>query len=434
MGVLNGRELRKVFEAVCPFNEKMELKPEEERKTILASNANIPLEVEARGFVMAAAQGKQSPMIIQLSYNSNNITGSASDSVKPIEGVERSNTNPAVEGAKRASDMVKWFVEDYNAKLVAISLDHFNVPKFDFQKHLQTPADPLQKRIAEARINDVIEFLHEYGKDAFPDLDKEVSKEIKEAYANYMGSSEYLKFKLDFLGTVQAISPAWGMIDTEKIPKILDFVITRDISDGVREVIGNDDMIIEAEFGATGVSGKEEEYEKLTGLELERFARQVVLFTRYSGAEGIAYPIGMAHAAKKGEKHEPDVEKLTLVQKTLFKEMGQYIPFAQHGGTGAARVIKGLVGKNNINTNYLVVEANFLYEWMQKYGEGVRGGDKKVCGTSIYTGMVAPVTQAAIEKLKECGTYQIGPEIIEYLRKSSDMTRQKEIILEKADE
>ena len=58
----------------------------------------------------------------------------------------------------------------------------------------------------------------------------------------------------------------------------------------------------------------------------------------------------MEHAAPSGEKHEPDVERLEAVQREIIKESGYYAPFAQHGGTGAKQLARGLVAKNNINT------------------------------------------------------------------------------------
>ena len=119
----------------------------------------------------------------------------------------------------------------------------------------------------------------------------------------------------------------------------------------------------------------------------------------------------MAHAAKIGEKHEPDVERLETVQRKLFLETCDYIPFAQHGGTGAARVARGLVGKDNINTRYLVVGANAFADHYEANKEAIRAGVKKACGTDIYKLMVRAVYDATIEKLKETGSYQKGPEL-----------------------
>ncbi|MCW4026528.1 MAG: hypothetical protein NWE76_03460, partial [Candidatus Bathyarchaeota archaeon] len=184
-----------------------------------------------------------------------------------------------------------------------------------------------------------------------------------------------------------------------------------EISDAVKRELGNDDIMLEAEFGATGKSGQELGYQQLRGKELEAFADQVIAFVNYTGAEGISYPIGMAHAAKIGEKHEPDMGRLETVQRKLLVETGDYVPFAQHGGTGAARVAYGLVGKNNINTRYLVVGANAFADHYEANKEAVRAGSKKACGTGIYNLMVQAVYEATIAKLKETGSYQKGPSL-----------------------
>jgi len=90
-----------------------------------------------------------------------------------------------------------------------------------------------------------------------------------------------------------------------------------------------------------------------------------------------AYDIGMKHAALKGEKYQPDIERLETAQRALFQELGEYIPFAQHGRTGAAQVIRGLVGKNNINTQYLVDGTNYFADYYEKNKDGIRKGNKK---------------------------------------------------------
>jgi fructose/tagatose bisphosphate aldolase len=213
---------------------------------------------------------------------------------------------------------------------------------------------------------------------------------------------------MDFINVVAAIIPAWGMIDTEKLPPVLNFIVTRDISDCIKKQLGNEDIILEAEFGATGKSGKELGYKLLRGKELENFADQVVSFIKYTGAEGIAYPIGMAHGAKIGEKHEPDTYRLETVQRKLFVDTGDYVPFAQHGGTGAAKVAHGLVGKNNINTKYLVAGAQAFAKHYEENKEALNAGSKKACGTGIYNLMVNSVYEATIKKLKETRSYQKG--------------------------
>lgn len=403
--LLTGRQLKACFRTFCPFESDGTLKPEEERVTILASNLNPPVDLEGRAFVMAAAQGEQSPMIIQISYNSMNLAGGKETHFKPPEGVTRQPMPyPATDGAKLQVEVLEHLVNQYGAKYVGVSLDHFNVPKFDEAKFSSMPKKKdLRSELAEARIRDAVDFMEPvFG--AMKLEDKTLN-----AYVNYLSSPAYLEFKRDFVNVVAAVNPAWGMIDTEKLPPVLDFVVTREISDAIKKELGNEDIILEAEFGATGKSGEELGYKQLRGKELEAFADQVVCFIKYTGAEGIAYPIGMAHAAKIGEKHEPDIVRLETVQRKLFLETGDYIPFAQHGGTGAARIAYGLVGKDNINTRYLVVGANAFADHYEANAEAVRAGAKKACGTVIYNLMVNAVYEETIRKLKETRSYQKGP-------------------------
>jgi len=405
--LLTGRELKKCFEAFCPFEKDGTLKPENERVTILASNLNPPVDLEGRAFVMAAAQGDQSPMIIQISYNSMNLAGGKETHFKPPEGVARQPLPyPASDGAKLQVEVLEHLVNQYGAKYVAVSLDHFNVPKFDPSSFSSQPLKrSLRSELAEARIKDAISFMEP----VFGEM--KLDDKTLRAYVNYLSSPAYLEFKRDFINVVAAVNPAWGMIDTEKLPPVLDFAVTREISDAIKEELGNKDVMLEAEFGATGKSGEKVGYKQLRGKELEAFADQVVAFIKYTGAEGIAYPIGMVHAAKIGEKHEPDIFRLETVQRKLFLEIGDYIPFAQHGGTGAARVAYGLVGKDNINTRYLVVGANAFADHYEANKEALRAGSKKACGTAIYALMVNAVYEATIMKLKETGSYQKGPKL-----------------------
>ena len=405
--LLTGRQLKECFRIFCPFEEDGTLKPEEGRVTVLASNLNPPVDLEGRAFLMAAAQGEQSPMIIQISYNSMNLAGGKASHFKPPDGVARQSLPyPACDGAELQVEVLEHLADQYGAKYVAVSLDHFNVPKFDEASLSNQPLETgLKSELARARIQDAIDFM----KPIFGEM--ELDDKTLRAYANYLTGPAYAEFKRDFVNVVALVSPAWGMIDTEKLPPVLDFVVTREISDAIKRDLGNEDIILEAEFGATGKSGQELGYQQLKEKELEAFADQVVAFVKYTGAEGISYPIGMAHAAKIGEKHEPDMLRLETVQRKLLMETGDYVPFAQHGGTGAARVAYGLVGKNNINTRYLVVGANAFADHYEANKEAVRAGSKKVCGTIIYDLMVQAVCDATIEKLKETGSYQKGPRL-----------------------
>ena len=404
--LMTGAELRKVFELASPFTPKGELKPESERVTILAANANYPFELQARAFAMASAAGDGSPIMVQLSHNSAETAAGDPSKIPPLPGVAHysSDTN-VVLGAKMAADQISLYAEQYNTPYIAVSLDHFKVPAFN-----QSAMSPMSrhdkgvgKRVSEARVWHAVEHM-------YPLFGSEVSltDENIKLYSHYLTSEEYIRFKRDFVRIVEVARPAWGMIDTEHLPPVLDFVVTRDIIDTVRLVLGNHDIMIEAEFGATGVSGQVLDYKKLTGADLQLFADKVACFIKYTGADAIAYPIGMEHAAKKNVRHEPDIERLEVVQSTLYKTIGRYIPFAQHGGSGAAKVARGLVGKNNVNTHFLVAGATAIGEYSVNNIEGIRAGDKKYCGTSIFTNYLTAVAEAALFKLEEAGSKNLG--------------------------
>ncbi len=324
-----------------------------------------------------------------------------------------------VAGARQAVAQIASYAAAYDAKYLAVALDHFQVPKYDETKEIaKSKSKTLAQELAAARIHHAMQYM---GTVFGPEL--AISDATLERYIDYLVSPEYVSFRRDFLAVVQAVAPAWGMIDTEKLPPILDFVVTREIVEGVRYIVGNTDMMVEAEFGATGQSGQALPYEQLTGAALERFAQQVCSFIRYTGADGIAYPIGMEHAAKKDVKHEPDRERLQVVQRALFLSCGRYIPFAQHGGTGAASVERGLVGKNNINTHYLVAGANSLADHVASHMDGIRAGDKKYCGSGIFTDMIQVEAEAALAKLLETGSINTGSALAEVLARVPRSTR-----------
>ncbi len=411
--LLTGRQLRAIFDHFCPFDKEGNLIEPDKRVTILASNVNLPVEVQARAFAMAAAAGEQSPMILQLSYNSASTIGNDPARIPPLAGVDVQQSEPTVvAGARQAVQQIASYAEAYNAKYLAVALDHFQVPKYDETREPSgKKTEGLARQLAAARIRHAMKHME----GAFAAEELKISDDTFERYVDYLTSPEYVRFRRDFLAVVQAAAPAWGMIDTEKLPPILDFVVTREIVEGVRLILGNRDMMLEAEFGATGQSGQALPYERLTGEKLERFAEQVCCFIRYTGADAIAYPIGMEHAAKKDVKHEPDRERLQVVQRALYLNCGRYIPFAQHGGTGAASVERGLVGKNNINTHYLVAGANSLADHVAQHMDGIRAGDKKYCGTGLFTDMIQVEAQAALVKLEETGSLNTGSALAEVL-------------------
>ncbi|MGI6357368.1 MAG: class II fructose-bisphosphate aldolase [Bacillota bacterium] len=407
--LLSGRELRAIFEHFCPFDADGNLLPADRRVTLLASNANIPLDIQARAFAMAAAAGRQSPMMVQVSYNSAETIGNDTARIPVPEGVTRQDTEAAVViGARKLAETLYYHAASYGARYLALALDHFQVPPYDEKVLSQVPKarKNLARHLAEARVLHAAEYMYPvFGAEA------KLTDKLMDLYVNYLVSPAYATFRRNFLATVWAARPAWGMIDTEKLPPILDFVVTREIVDSVRTLLGEKEMMIEAEFGATGQSGQAVEYQRLTGDQLQQFARQVASFVMYTGADGIAYPIGMEHAAKKDEKHEPDEERLKVVQRELFLAVGKYVPFAQHGGTGAASIAKGLVGKNNINTHYLVAGANALADWVEKNVEGIRQGDKKCAGTGLFMPMIQAVVDATLGKLQEAGSRDTGDQV-----------------------
>jgi hypothetical protein len=64
---VSGKRLYTLFEAYNPFGPDLGLRPPEERKTVLAANANFPFGLELAGFLQAAALDGGSPIIIQFS-------------------------------------------------------------------------------------------------------------------------------------------------------------------------------------------------------------------------------------------------------------------------------------------------------------------------------------------------------------------------------
>jgi fructose/tagatose bisphosphate aldolase len=398
-----------VFQALCPFDAGGRLREEPLRSTLLAANANIPLEVQARAFAMAAADGQGSPMIIQVSHTAMRIAGGHPEDFPTPGAVRHQRAGMAgPRGIALARLMIEHYVDDYGARLVAMSLDHFKVPPL---AGAPPGADPLGRRLAQARLEDALDAMAPvFGEDARP------SSKALEGYVDYMTSPPYNDFRREFLAAVGAASPAWGMIDTEHLPPALVFAVTRDITDAIRQELGNDDILIEAEFGATGQSGAGEGYRALRGQELEVFASQISAFLAYTGADGIAYPIGMQHAAPSGETHPPDVERLETVHRTVIQKTGRYVPFAQHGGTGAAFIARGLVGKHNVNTAFLVAMASSLAEHVEANREGIRKGKKSAAGTGMYLKAVEAVRQKAIDQLEETGTYGMASRLEEEIR------------------
>ena len=405
--LLTGRQLRTVFDHFCPFDDDGSLRAEEQRVTLVAANSNNWWQT--RAFVQAAAQGDQSPIIVQFSYNANCKVGGEPTGIFVPEGVGY-HANPVINGATANATWIAMEAEAWGADFVAVSLDHFKVPKFDPAKDYARRATPFNY---EEKIEAVVAYLQSEG---LNDVAAEVDDATRAAYLTYLTSVDYQQFRADFLDTVSIMQPAWGMIDTEGIPPALDFIITQDISSGVRVDLNNSDMMLEAELGATGTSGDEIEYQAPSAEELAAFAHLAAAFVDYTGAEGIAYDIGMKHSALSGEKHPTDVHKLEAVQRTIIEETGIYAPFAQHGGTGAADVPRSLIGKTNLNTCFLVTGSQVRFEHFAASADKVRAGDKKICGTDVETHVyLRAVYEEVVARYQDTGSYQIGPQIAEVL-------------------
>ncbi len=245
----SSRELRAVMEAMYPFDANGELKPLKDRMTLLASNANFDLEVQMRGFAQASAAGKGSPQIIQVSYTAADQTGTNPKKLPPIEGVERNaETRPASIGAQRAGIMLDWYCEDYQADLVWMSLDHYTSPKFNAKDYASVKGEGgIYRPVAKALLED-----------AAVKLGLKPSKADFGAYLNYLCSDAFGEYARDFFGSVALSGAAWVMIDTGDTPAAVNLASTKWMIEAVRIGLDMAEVIMEAEFWATGSSGEEE--------------------------------------------------------------------------------------------------------------------------------------------------------------------------------
>lgn len=390
--LLDGRGLRQVFAWQNPFRDVAAERSEEaaDRVTVLGANANFPFELQVRAFCRAAAEGRGSPLVIQFSHNALKVVGQDSRS--------------AVSGARLAGAVLRHWVEESGARFVAVALDHYRVPAYPGAGEEDRGR---AVRTARAAVDDALE--------ACRSVLGTVSDRELQSYVDYLSSPAYAGFKREFAAVVMSLEPAWAMVDTEKLPPVLNCALTRDVIELLRGPLGLGETMVEAEYGATGSAGEAVDYRVLRGEELARFAEEVASFVAYTGADGISYPIGMGHGARRAERHEPDEERLRAVQSRIREVTGRYVPFAQHGGTGAARLVRGLVGKNNVNTHFLVAAANRMADWIQADLEGIRAGVKSACGTDLYAAVSEAVRKATVEKLREAGTLGTAPELEAFL-------------------
>ena len=394
--LLDGAGLRQVFAWQNPFRAAAG-----DPVSLLGANGNFPAELQVKAFCLAAAHGPGSPLVVQFSHNALKAMGEFPGSRE---------ADALVTGAEVARFLLERYVGEAGGGHVAAGLDHFRVPPFPAAG--DAPGASRAVRLARALVDGALEASRGV---VSPEPESEL-----EAYAAYLASPAYADFKRTFLAVVAALQPAWAMIDTERFPPVLDFALTRDVIDFTRRETGLRDTMLEAEYGATGVSGQARSYEALQGEDLARFAEEVACFVSYTGADGIAYPIGMEHGASSGERHEPDEARLRAVQTRILQVAGRYVPFAQHGGTGAARLVRGLVGKNNVNTHFLAAAANGLADRVVADVARIRAGVKEACGSGLYAGAVDAVSRATLEKLKETGSFGASPDLRALARLSHD--------------
>lgn len=395
---VKGKQLYDLFQEFSPFKSDLTLKPQEQRRTVLAANANFPLGLEIMAFTRAAALNGGSPIIIQFSGNALARAGrgiAKSDEMSYLESLRY--------GAKLAVSISQTYIDAYKPPFVALALDHFAIPDIEDAGLANTPAEiseasnyVIPRESSVFMLNKALEFASGYGIEA-------PEEEEFETWVEYLSSYCYAHAVAGFIACLEEINPAWAMIDTEEMPPILNYAVTRHVCNLVKS--RGFDTILEAEYGSTGQAGSDDNYVSFRGDELEKFARQVAGFVKYTGARGISYPIGMEHAAPVNVRHEPDTHRLEAVQREIVNEAGYYAPFAQHGGTGAKKLAKGLVAKNNINTHFLITMAQNLLEHFIANRESVEQGKKSACGSDIYVAAAEAVSGAAVEKISEAGTY-----------------------------
>jgi len=347
--------------------------------------------------------------MVQYSYSANAQEGGDPGKLK-LDIPRFTDIRPHGFGSWMGNLLLHKYASMYGTDMLFMSLDHFTSPELDkVNPSLEGKLGSHDYEVAKAKIAHA-------AKSLAPILGKvaEIDEKTLNAYIGYMLSPEYQSYRADFLAAVRFGNPAWAMIDTGALPTVLNFATSRDLAGAVRNELHNKDVMIEAELSATGQSGEEGAYKywkTINAPEQETERRLVTLFVKYTGADAIAYEIGMEHAAKSGEAHEPDEEKLRDIQLTLYKETSRHIPFAQHGGTGSSRIIRGLVGKYNVNTAYLHAGAMAELARCEKMGPDIRGRVKKAIGTDRMLAEIAAVRAVAEDYLHQTDTFGMSPEL-----------------------
>ncbi|MGI6642472.1 MAG: class II fructose-bisphosphate aldolase [Bacillota bacterium] len=400
-GFADGKKLQELFLKLNPFDSDLCLKPERDRATVLAANVNFPFEVELAAFMEAASLDGGSPLLVQVSGAALTVAGRGLRASKEPPPDKSQRLLALRLGARLLRDIADAYMEMYRPPLVGLGLDHFAVPSVrDVLFRDNEPSQPAQDARSIKEIRDrLTEAVHSARASGVP----EPSREDIAAWETYLSSDEYREALEGFVTAIRELKPAWAMIDTENLPPVLNFAVTREFADAVDSL--DPDIMLEAEYGATGKAGDRQGYVPLEGPKLATFARQVAGFVKYTGARGISYPIGMEHAVPSGVRHEPDAVRLEETQRAILKATGRYTPFAQHGGTGAKRVVRGLVGKNNVNTHFLVVGARCLAAYVNRNADDIAKGRKSVSGPVMHIAAGRAIMEAAVAKMKECGTY-----------------------------
>ncbi len=415
LGPRSGSELRRIYQKIFPFEEKGKLKPGDSLITLLASNSNYPNTIQTEAFMQASALGEGSPQIIQYSYSSTGMEGGDQGKMK-LDFDRVSDINPFGLGAWIANVLLHKYASIYGADMVFMSLDHFTSPKCDKKDIpvLEDRASFLKDKegtpdyeLARTQLINASRVLRPIIGDG-----AELSDDQLKTYIAYMLSPQYRAYRNDFISAVRYGRPAWAMMDTGNLPVVLNFATSRDLASRIRSGLNNLDVMIEAEIAATGQSGEELRYTYWRDLSEDERAGEIALvlaFVGYVGADAISYEIGMEHAAKAGVAHEPDKEKLMDIQWALYERTGRHIPFAQHGGTGSSEILRGLVGKYNINTAYLHTGTTADASWVKEHQEGIKNRVKSAVGTGRDLYRVARVRETCLGYLEKTNSLNMAP-------------------------
>ena len=231
---VNGLRLLDLFSQLKPFDSYLSLKRYEDRKTVLAANANFPFEMPVSAFCKAVALDGGSPVIIQFSGNALGVAG------RGLAGKDIPQNHALRLGAALARDITATYCRLYDPPFVALGLDHYAVPDVN---EVAKDAPAVNCGIEKQILADAIDAAASYG------ISSPSSQEI-DVWERYLASSQFKYAVEGFMIALEEMNPAWAMIDTEKTPPVLNFAITKQVCDMVRQA--GYDCILEAEYGETG--------------------------------------------------------------------------------------------------------------------------------------------------------------------------------------